>query len=87
MRAGLEFYRAFPANEKFNAMQQNAIDVPVVLAGSDNGVEKLNPTIAESLRKHGVKIVITEVIKNSGHYVAEEQPEIVADLIERYASL
>ena len=87
MRAGLEFYRAFPANEKFNRAQQNVISVPIVLAGSDNGVEKLNPTIAESLRKHGCEKVITEVIKNSGHYVAEEQPEIVAEFIERYASL
>lgn len=87
LRAGLEFYRAFSAEEKFNGAQQNMIDVPVVLAGADNGVGKLNPTIAESLRKHGCRNVATEVIGNSGHYVAEEQPEIVAALIERYGSL
>jgi hypothetical protein len=29
---------------------------------------------------------MTEVIKDSGHYVVDEQPERVAELIERYAS-
>jgi hypothetical protein len=36
LRAGLEFYRAFPANARFNAAQQSAIDVPLVLAGGDS---------------------------------------------------
>lgn len=86
LRAGLEFYRAFPADEKFNQAQQNAIDVPIVLAGADNSLGQINLKIAESLRKHGCANVITEIIKNSGHFVTEEQPEIVAELIERYAS-
>jgi hypothetical protein len=63
LRAGLEFYRAFPANEKFNAAQQNALAVPIVLAGGDNSVGKFNPRIAESLRKHGCANVAIEVIK------------------------
>jgi pimeloyl-ACP methyl ester carboxylesterase len=87
LRAGLEFYRAFPTNEKFNAAQQSAIDVPIVLAGGDNSVGKFNPQIAESLRNHGCANVAIEVIKNSGHFVADEQPEVVAELIERHASL
>jgi pimeloyl-ACP methyl ester carboxylesterase len=28
-----------------------------------------------------------EVVKNSVHYLVEEQPDAVAELIERYASL
>jgi pimeloyl-ACP methyl ester carboxylesterase len=80
------FYRAFPANEKFNAAH-SAIDVPIVLAGGDNSVGKFNPKIAESLRKHGCANVAIEVIANSGHFVADEQPEIVVGLIERHASL
>jgi len=32
LRAALEIYRAFPANEKFNAAQQSTISVPLVLA-------------------------------------------------------
>ena len=88
LRAVLEIYRAFPANEKFNAAQRSAVDVPVVLAAGQNSpFEKLIPSIAEALRAHGCASVKTEVIKESGHYVADEQPQIVADLVERYAAL
>ncbi|HWY53394.1 MAG TPA: alpha/beta hydrolase [Terriglobales bacterium] len=88
LRAALEIYRAFPANEKFNAAQQNAISVPLVLAPGENSpFEKLMPSFAEALRNHRCANVKIEVIKNSVHYVADEQPEAVAQLIERYASL
>jgi pimeloyl-ACP methyl ester carboxylesterase len=43
--------------------------------------------IAEALRAHGCTNVKIEVIQNSVHYVADEQPEAVAQLIERYALL
>ena len=88
LRAALEIYRAFPTNEKFNAAQQSAISVPLVLApGQNSPFEKLMPSFAEALRDHGCASVKIEVIKNSVHYVADEQPEAVAQLIERYASL
>jgi hypothetical protein len=38
-------------------------------------------------RAHGCANVKMEVIKNSVHYVVDEQPDAVAELIERYASL
>jgi pimeloyl-ACP methyl ester carboxylesterase len=44
------------------------------------------PSFAEALRAHGCTNVEIEVIQNSVHYVADEQPEAVAELIERYAS-
>lgn len=86
LRAGLEFYRAFPADEKFGEAQRSPLDLPIVLAGGDRAMGRVNPRIAESLRKYGCANVTTEVIKDSGHFVVEEQPEIVAELIERYAS-
>lgn len=88
LRALMEIYRAFPANEKFNAAQRSAISLPLVLAPGENSpFEKLMPGFAEALRDHGFANVKIEVIKNSVHYVADEQPEAVAQLIERYASL
>lgn len=88
LHALLEIYRAFPANERFNAAQGNAISLPLVLAPGENSpMEKLMPGFAEALRDHGCANVKIEVIKNSAHYVADEQPETVAQLIERYASL
>jgi pimeloyl-ACP methyl ester carboxylesterase len=45
------------------------------------------PRFAETLRAHGCANVEIEVIENSAHYVADEQPDAVAQLIEQYASL
>ncbi len=88
LRALLEIYRAFPVNEKFNAAQRSPISLPLVLAPAENSpFEKLMPGFAEALRDHGCANVKIEVVKNSVHYVADEQPEAVAQLIERYASL
>ena len=86
LRAALEIYRAFPADEKFDAGKQSVITVPLVLAPGENSpFEKLMPSLADALRAHGCSNVKVEVIKNSVHYVADEQPDAVAELIERYA--
>jgi pimeloyl-ACP methyl ester carboxylesterase len=88
LRAGLEFYRAFPANGKFNTSQRSVIDVPVVwAAGEKSFFGKIGPSVVEDLRAHGCTNTKSEIIKGSGHEVPIEQPRIVAELIERYASL
>jgi pimeloyl-ACP methyl ester carboxylesterase len=86
LRAGLELYRAFPANEAFNAAQRSPIHVPLVLAGGDHSFGTLLPRLAGAVRALGWTTVVTEIIEKSGHYVADEQPERVADLIERHAA-
>jgi pimeloyl-ACP methyl ester carboxylesterase len=86
LRAGLEVYRAYPSNERFNAGQRCPIDVTIVLAGGEHSLAPLNPTVAESLRAHGWRNVSVEVIANSGHQVIDEQPAAVADLLERCAA-
>jgi hypothetical protein len=45
----------------------------------------LNATVARSLRDHGWRQVSVEIIANSRHQVIDEQPETVADPLERYA--
>jgi pimeloyl-ACP methyl ester carboxylesterase len=88
LRALLEIYRAFPANERFNAAQRTTISVPLVLVPGENSpFGKLMPSLAEALRAHGCTNVEIEIIKSSVHYLIDEQPEAVAELIERYASL
>jgi pimeloyl-ACP methyl ester carboxylesterase len=87
LRAVLEIYRAFPENEKFNAAQQSAINVPLVLApGKKSPFVNLMPGFAEALRAHGCANVEIEVIENSAHFVTDEQPDAVARLIQRHAS-
>ena len=55
--------------------------------GKNSPFEKLMPNFADALRAHGCANVEIEVINNSAHYAADEQPDAVAQLIERYASL
>ena len=86
LHAMLEIYRAFPTNEKFNRAQRSAIGVPIVLApGEKSPFAKLMPSVASALRAHGCTNVTVEVVKNSAHYVADEQPETLTELIVRYA--
>jgi pimeloyl-ACP methyl ester carboxylesterase len=86
LRAGFELYRAFPANGKFFAAQRTAIDLPIVWAAGENGpFATIGTRIAGDLMAHGCSKVTTEIIKNSAHFVANEQPEMVTELIKRYA--
>jgi pimeloyl-ACP methyl ester carboxylesterase len=86
LRAGLEFYRAYPENERFNAAQRDRIDVPIVLAGGEGSMAPLNSTVARALSDHGWQNVSVEVIANCGHQVVDEQPAAVADLVDKYAA-
>ena len=88
LHAVFEMYRAFPANEKFNQEQRGPNDVPLFVgAGDGSPFAKLVPKIAEGLRANGCTHVETGLIPGSVHYLVEDQPETVADLIERYASV
>jgi pimeloyl-ACP methyl ester carboxylesterase len=87
LRAGFELYRALPANETFNAQQRSPIDVSLVLAGGEQSFGPLLPDLARALSSYGWSDVKVELIANGGHYLADEKPQAVIELIERYASL
>ena len=44
------------------------------------------PGLKETLRSYGWENVTVEVLPNLRHYIPDEQPEKVAELIGRYAS-
>jgi len=88
LRAGLEMYRAFGANLEFNAAHLGPNDVPLLLAaGEGSPFAGLLPTMAADLRTKGFAHVETALIPNSVHYLLEDQPGAVAELIERHGSL
>ena len=75
LRAGFEYYRAFPADVIANReFVKHKLTMPVLGIG---GSGSSGPMIDDHLRQ-----VATDVralsIENSGHWVAEEQPEAVA---------
>ncbi len=87
LHAVFEIYRAFPENARFNQSYREPDPVPLFVgAGENSPFAGLLPGIAESLRANGWSHVETGLISGAGHYVVEDQPEAVADLIERYAS-
>jgi len=72
-----------------NSMRRNVGQMTCQLflaAGDGLPFAKLVPKIAEGLHANGCTHVETGLIRGSVHYVVEDQPEAVADLIERYAS-
>jgi len=88
LHAAFEMYRAFPANAKFNTSQTGSNDVPLFFgAGESSPFAKLVAKFAKGIRANGCSHVETGLIQGAGHYVVEDQPNEVADLIERYASL
>ena len=88
LHAVFEMYRAFPENARFNQSQRKPNEVPLFLgAGEGSPFAKLVPKIAEGLRAHGCTHVETGLIPGAVHYVVEDQPVAVADLIGRIASM
>jgi pimeloyl-ACP methyl ester carboxylesterase len=87
LHAVFEIYRAFPANEKFNAAQRDANDVPTFIAfGEKSPFVRLMSNIAGGLRANGMSKVETGTIPGAVHYVVQDNPQGTADLIEAQAS-
>jgi len=86
LRSAFEVYRALPANIMLNATSTATVDVPLLLVGGEHVFGPVMPALAENLRAHyGWTDVQVEIVKNGRHYLPEEHPDEVAELIERHA--
>jgi pimeloyl-ACP methyl ester carboxylesterase len=85
LHAGLAFYRALPESERLNAARREPSAVPMVIVGSERGFAQLLPALARALGEHGWSRVTSEVVADSGHYLLDERPQSVVQLIERHA--
>ena len=88
LRAGFDWYRAFPEDERNNmAVERQTVDTPVLyLRGSKDpgvGVDRY----VEGLRHGGLTNVEAAEIADSGHFALDEQPEEVARALERFLGL
>jgi len=87
LSAAFETYRAFPANEQFFAAETGRIDLPFVIgSGETDAFAPYLPRIADALRARGIGNLKTEFIPGSAHYVANEKPDFLVSLIEKYAT-
>jgi pimeloyl-ACP methyl ester carboxylesterase len=84
--AALAIYRAFPANGRVNAAAKAPNDTPITIATGDKSpFAHLIPTMAAGVQAVGFSHVDTDTVANSVHYLVEDNPDGVADLIERRA--
>lgn len=86
LHAVFEMYRAFPADARFNQAQRGRNEVPVFFgAGHHSPFARLAPRIAAAMRAQGFTQVESGLIPGAVHYVVQDQPERVAELIEQRA--
>jgi pimeloyl-ACP methyl ester carboxylesterase len=85
MRAGFELYRSFPQDAEDNraALERDGkIEMPVLaIAGEVSPVA----AIIESTMQDVASDVTTVIIPESGHWVADENPEALADALIEFA--
>ena len=87
LHAAFEMYRAFPATEAYNAAQRAPNAVPLFLGyGAKSPFANLMPKLAEDLRAHGMSKVETGLVPNAVHYLVQDNPQAVADLIAQHAA-
>src|SRR3954470_9440958 len=85
MRAGFEYYRAFPQDAIQNMnYSKTKLTMPVLALGGGY-IPTFGGNITMSAAEYGMKILaqnVTEIIvPNSGHYIAEEQPVFLVKLL------
>ena len=75
-----------PKDGGWNADQTAPNSVPLVVAvGEKSFFNALLPTFVEGYRAKGMTHVESARIPDAGHYLLADNPEAVADLIERSA--
>jgi pimeloyl-ACP methyl ester carboxylesterase len=88
LRAGFAFYRqCYPALERSSALDHARSEVPLILVGGDRSLGPVNPQLALALQRRGWQNVSVETLEDSGHWILDEQPQAVASIIERHASV
>lgn len=85
LRAGLGLYRTYQQNRLFMRSHREELNVPILLIESDYGSSKPGPTAKQLKAKFGCYNVTAKVVEGCGHFMPEEQPQSIADLIRSYA--
>lgn len=85
LRAGFELYRAFDEDAQFFRGQKGEFTVPMLVVGAEFSTGAALPIMEQSFIAQGATDIRTLVVKDSGHWLAEEQPEATADAILDFA--
>ena len=85
LRTGLGLYRTYRKNRAFMRAHRDELDVSILLLEGDYGSGKPGPTAKELTKKFGCRNVIAQVVIGCGHFMADEQPQVIADLLQSKA--
>jgi pimeloyl-ACP methyl ester carboxylesterase len=86
LHAAFEIYRAFGEDAELNAVQTAPNSVPLVVAvGEKSFFAPFLATFVNGYRAKGMSEVVSARVPSASHYLVADNPEAVADLIERYA--
>jgi pimeloyl-ACP methyl ester carboxylesterase len=85
LRAGLGLYRTYRKDRAFMRAHRDELRVPIFLLEGDYGSGKPGPTAKELTKKFGCRNVIAQVVIGCGHFMADEQPQVIADLLQSKA--
>jgi pimeloyl-ACP methyl ester carboxylesterase len=77
LRAGFDWYRAFPEDERRNRGRDDEVSTPVLVIRGDREPGKLEDYV-RGLRECGLREVRGTLIRDSGHFAPVEQPARVA---------
>jgi pimeloyl-ACP methyl ester carboxylesterase len=86
LAAGFGLYRAMPLDIARNERRAGTVDPPIQLAFAEYSHATVLPEVAAGLAEAGARFVATSIIADSGHWVAEEQPALVAAAINGFIS-
>ncbi len=82
LTAGLGLYRAYRKDRAFMRNNRDEFEVPVFIIESDFGSKEPGPVAKQLEKLFHCKDVSTFVIKDCGHYIPEENPEKLYELIQ-----
>src|SRR5258708_27919081 len=64
---------------------RDELQVPILLLEGDYGSGKPGPTAKELANKFGSRNVTAQVVVGCGHFMTDEQPHVIADLLQKQA--
>jgi predicted dithiol-disulfide oxidoreductase (DUF899 family) len=86
LHAAFEMYRAIPENAVFNDAHRAPVNVPLLLVGGEQVFGPGMPHLAKQLRaEYGWTDVDAAIVAGARHYLPEERPGEIAELIETHA--
>jgi pimeloyl-ACP methyl ester carboxylesterase len=85
LHALLSLYRQLDKQEAFNFAHRGPMGVPIMVVGGERVFGPLVDGMVADLRDWGATHVDGAVVPKAGHYIADEQPEALAALIEAHA--